>query len=299
MNKFMSKKIIIGIIFGAAVLYACIQVQGQWRNNQDVKQNALQTAAASKNKMTDTGLENDFSEDLVLEEAGEIEESKSQYWWLNSGAYLIQENGVGKTIQGNAEEGSKWQVKYKNYNADETDDGLHPQNIFRLVTRSKWQDYAQEAYYKITDYHLSKSTYRSESNGLLLFNRYQDENDLYYTGLRVDGAAVIKKKIKGEYFTLSYEPVFEGKYDRESNPDLLPMNTWIGIKSEVINGADGTVNIKLFIDRNRSGNWELVAEAKDDGVSYGGEAILNEGYAGIRTDFMDVEFDDYKMAKKD
>lgn len=299
MNKFMSKKIIIGIIFGAVVLYICIQVQGQWRNNQDVKQNALQTAVASKNKLTDTGLENDFSEDLVLEEAGEIEESKSQYWWLNSGAYLIQENGVGKTIQGNAEEGSKWQVKYKNYNADETDDGFHPQNIFRLVTRSKWQNYVQEAYYKITDYHLSKSTYRSESNGLLLFNRYQDENDLYYTGLRVDGAAVIKKKIKGEYFTLAYEPVFEGVYDRESNPDLLPMNTWIGIRSEVVNGGDGTINIKLFIDRNRGGNWELVAEAKDDGVSYGSGAILNEGYAGIRTDFMDVEFDDYRIIKKD
>jgi hypothetical protein len=38
-----------------------------------------------------------------------------------------------------------------------------------------------------------------------------------------------------------------------------------------------------------------VAEAKDDGKTFGGAAILNEGYAGIRTDFMDVEFDDYKI----
>lgn len=41
----------------------------------------------------------------------------------------------------------------------------------------------------------------------------------------------------------------------------------------------------------------LAAEAKDDGKSYGGDAILNEGYAGIRTDFMDVEFDDCRALK--
>jgi len=57
------------------------------------------------------------------------------------------------------------------------------------------------------------------------------------------------------------------------------------------------VNIKLFIDRNKNGKWELILETKDDGKSFGGGAILNEGYAGLRTDFMDAEFDDYKILR--
>ena len=58
------------------------------------------------------------------------------------------------------------------------------------------------------------------------------------------------------------------------------------------------MDIKLFIDKDKTGNWVLAAEAIDDGKSYGGGAILNEDYAGIRADFMDVEFDDYKIIKQ-
>ena len=39
---------------------------------------------------------------------------------------------------------------------------------------------------------------------MLLFNRYQDGQTLYYGGVRVDGAAVIKKKLAGVYTTLAY-----------------------------------------------------------------------------------------------
>lgn len=51
------------------------------------------------------------------------------------------------------------------------------------------------------------------------------------------------------------------------------------------------------MDKDKTGNWLLAAEATDDGKSYGGTPILSEGYAGVRTDFMDAEFDDYKVAK--
>ncbi|MEK7147292.1 MAG: hypothetical protein AAB806_00185, partial [Patescibacteria group bacterium] len=70
---------------------------------------------------------------------------------------------------------------------------------------------------------------------------------------------------------------------------------WIGLRSEVKTNPDNTVSVKFFIDKDKTGNWILIAEATDDGKSYGGAAILQEGYAGIRTDFMDVEFDDYRI----
>jgi hypothetical protein len=262
------------------------------------KQKDLEEKTSSDDITGASSMKDDFSENGTLEEAGKITDSKSQNWWLSSGAYFFQEDGVGKTIQGSIEEGSKWQKKYKKNDPGETDDGFYPQNIFRLVTRNKWYNYSQEAYYKITNYNLSEDDHRSESNGLLLFNRYQDENNLYYTGLRVDGAVVIKKKYNGVYYTMAYKQIFDGKYDRESNPNLLPVNVWIGIRSEVNDNNDGTVSIKLLVDKDRSGNWKLVLETKDDGESFGGKAILDEGYAGIRTDFMDVEFDDYKITKK-
>lgn len=53
--------------------------------------------------------------------------------------------------------------------------------------------------------------------------------------------------------------------------------------------------IKVFIDNNRSGDWKLALTVKDNGKIFGGRLIGNKGYAGIRTDFMDVEFDDYRI----
>lgn len=97
-----------------------------------------------------------------------------------------------------------------------------------------------------------------------------------------------------------YKPFYNTAtpYNRDTNPNLMPTQKWIGLKSEVKTNVDNSVNIKLFIDKDKTGNWVLATEAKDDGKSYGGEAILSEGYTGIRTDFMDVEFDDYKIIKQ-
>lgn len=231
----------------------------------------------------------------VLNEAGSIEESESDIWWLNSGGLVYFENSVGKTIQNELSEDNKWYQAYKKNNPRDTDEGKHPQNIFRLVTRGKWKNLEQGTYFKINKDNLSVSKYRNQSNGFLFFDRYQDGNNLYYTGIRVDGFAVIKKKINGVYYTMAYERVFPGKYNRKKNPNLLPHNVWIGLRSEVKNETNGSVSIKVFLDKNRNGNWELIAEARDNGKRYGGKAFLNEGYAGIRTDFMDVEFDDYKI----
>ena len=239
-----------------------------------------------------------FSSDARLEETGTMYDTGSLNWWVNSGAWLFSSLGTGKTIQGDLSISDKWYAEYLKSNPIDTDNGLHPQNIFRLVQTGKWKNLIQEVYFRINKLNISTSPNRNASNGLLLFNRYQTGDNLYYTGIRVDGTAVIKKKINGAYYTLAYNPMYNtaAPYNRDTNPNLIPSQQWIGFRSERRARTDNTVSIKLFIDKDKAGNWVLVAEAQDDGKSYGGTALLNEGYAGIRTDFMDVEFDDYRIA---
>lgn len=231
----------------------------------------------------------------VLEETGSSADSSSPYWWLNSGGYLTLKNGVGKTIRGKLSSLSPWRLIYSRNNPQDTDNGYRPQNIFRLVSRSKWKDIRQQAYFRIVADNLSDSPNRNASNGLLLFNRYYDGDNLYYTGIRVDGAAVIKKKIHGSYYTMAYKKIFGGSYNHSTNPNLLPHGSWVGLRSTVENAASGGTMIKVYVDKTGNGTWSLALEAYDDGKSYGGPALTNSGYVGIRTDFMDVEFDDYRI----
>ncbi len=230
----------------------------------------------------------------VLFESGSENESSDPYWWLDSGGLMYFNLNEGKTIQGSLPKNSEWRIKYGNKNQVDTDNGYHPQNIFRLVSRNKWHNFRQEVYFMINKDELSDSSNRNESNGLLLFNRYVDSNNLYYTGIRVDGAAVIKKKINGIYYTLDYKPVISGKYDRVSNPNLLPKKEWIGVRSEIITDDFGVVEIRLYTDIGRKGEWTLVATAKDDGQN-NGSTIDSSAFVGIRTDFMDIAFIDYKV----
>lgn len=236
-----------------------------------------------------------FKVDGTLEEAGNLEQSWSPYWWLNSGAYLYIKNGVGSTVQGSLPANNKWRLLYAKNDPGETDNGYHPQNIFRLILRTSWQNVSEEMFYRINTYNLSSDAHRTGSNGLLLMNRYLDDDDLYYAGLRVDGYAVIKKKIKGTYYTMAYKQVLPGKFDRTSNPNLIPTKTWIGVKTEVRNLDASTVSIKLYTDVGRTGTWTLAAEATDNGSTYGGQALLQQGHGGVRTDFMDADFDDYRL----
>jgi hypothetical protein len=233
-----------------------------------------------------------FTVDGSLAETGDPASSSSGYWWVNSGAKMLLSGGMGKTVQGKLPENDVWRKLYAANNPTDTDNGYHPQNIFRLVGRSQWQNFRQEAYFKITADNFSTSSNRNSSNGILLFNRYQDGNSLYYTGLRVDGYAVIKKKLNGTYSTLAYVKVLPGTYNRTSNPNLLPKDTWIGLRSEVLN-QNGKVVIKLYTDIGQTGVWSLAATATDDGTK--GAVIDKAGFGGIRTDFMDVSFDAYRI----
>jgi hypothetical protein len=254
-------------------------------------------ADAANNPKYSPVFTDNFNRKDRLEESEGFKESKSAGWWLNSGAVIYFKNGLAETIQGDLPSAAKWHKRYEETNPDESDNGYHPQNIFRLITRNTWQNLQQEAWFRLVSYHKSKSSNRAESNGLLLFNRYLDSDNLYYAGIRVDGTAVIKKKIKGEYYEMADKTIFPGKgYDRNSNPNLLPVKKWIGLRTTVSNEANKTVRIKLFMNYGGSNKWRQIVEAVDNGKSYGGTAILSAGHAGIRTDFMDVQLDNYKIA---
>jgi hypothetical protein len=235
-----------------------------------------------------------FSSTGVLQETGSKKDSSSPGWWVNSGAYMKVGGSYGSTIKGSLESTNRWRVLYNKANPTDTDNGYHPQNIFRLVTKdASYKNLRQEAYFKITRDNLSKSSNRNQSNGLLLFNRYQDGFNLYYTGIRVDGSAVIKKKKGGTYTTLSQKyGIFPGTYSTSNKVSLLPKNEWIGLKSEIKDNADGSVNIKVYMDRGKTGVWKLIAETTDKS-----DVIVGSGSGGIRTDFMDVTFDDFKLSK--
>ena len=233
-----------------------------------------------------------FNTEGILQESASSSLSTSPYWWLNSGAELNLLNGRGKTIQGALASTDPWRLTYLASSPVDTDNGYHPQNIFRMVSRSKWQNFNQSVYFNIKKDQLSLSPNRAEHNGLLLMSRYISGGDtLYYSGVRVDGEAIIKKKLNGKYYTLVSEKIFSGTYNRLSKPSLLPKNTWIGLKTEIRN-IGSRVNIKLYMDLGWTGNWVKILETTDSS-----SPILSEGYTGIRTDFMDVEFDSYRITK--
>ncbi len=291
----MTKKTYLGISVIGVAIFVVLWFSVAWHTPLSSEEN---NTLASVGAIVPSPFHYAFSVNSKVKEVGSMEESTSPYWWVNSGAYMYLKDGVGMTIQGSLPENDPRRISYASYDPSATDGGFHPQNIFRLITRSKWQNFSQEAYFKITNYNLSASTHRAGDNGLLLFSHYVDQYNLYYAGIRVDGTVVIKKKKDQTYYIIANKPFIAGaKYDRETNPNLLPINQWIGVKSEIRNNNNGTVNIKLYIDKNNSKRWTLALDVTDDGKSYGGTAITDEAYAGIRTDFMDVLFDDYRIIK--
>jgi hypothetical protein len=199
-----------------------------------------------------------------------------------------------RTILGNLPSSDRWYGLYKESNPEDTDDGSHPQNIFRLVTKDQKIDNSEQVYFKIHAINLSQSENRNESNGVLLFNRYQNSDNVYYAGLRVDGAVVIKKKILGEYQTLAVKKIISGTYNRNSNPNLLQTNAWYGLKTIVKNEGE-SVRIILYLDTTNSGSWKELLNVLDSNPLKDGMSLHKDGHGGIRTDFMDVEFRSFEF----
>ncbi len=292
MQRFINKRILIATAVGTLI------IGGFYIRERAtiLSENVVNTVSAATAAIVSLPFKYPFSVDGRLEEIGKPENSSSPYWWVSSGGFMDLVTGIGRTNQGELAIGSKWQKLYALSNPVDTDAGLHPQNIFRMVLRSNWQDISQQMYFRINRYVPSLSPNRNASNGILLMNRYLDENNLYYTGLRVDGYAVIKKKYQGRYYTLAYQRVLPGTYSLTNNTNLLSSNQEIGLKAVVKNLDAYRVSIRLYTDIGQTGTWTLAAQVTDDGRSYGGAALTGAGRGGVRTDFMDVQFDDYLIA---
>ena len=136
-------------------------------------------------------------------------------------------------------------------------------------------------------------------NGVSLMINYQDGDNLYYVGLRADGFAGIKKKIDGQYSELQNPvKVFPGVYKHYDN--LIPQDKWIGLRAVVvveeqrhndttISGKD-QVYIAMYIDEKGDGSsWKYVTSYLDK------DRIFKQGHTGIRTDFIDAQFKDFKV----
>lgn len=237
-----------------------------------------------------------FNSPGALYEAGAANESSSPYFWLNSGAKLVIANGRGKT-SGSLPALDPWRLMYKAMNPVDTSEGYLPENTFRLVTRSSWGDADTSVLFRITATNLTNSPNRDGYSGIFLMGRYKDQHNLYYAGVRHDGAAVIKKKINGTYYTLAQVQIFgdEGEYHKWTNANLLPQNQWLGLKARFDTLSDGSVKIVLYLDRENDGSFVSILSATDK--STGGAPHKTAGAIGIRTDFMNVEFDDFRAAK--
>lgn len=233
-----------------------------------------------------------FTTPGVLLESDESAHSASEYWWLNSGAKLIITEEYGETIQGPLNPLDPWRLEYALDNPVDTEAGFHPQNLYRLVSRKHWGDVRTECFYYIVGDNESLSPNRNGSNGLFLMSRYSPGGQtLYYAGIRVDGQAVIKKKYRGEYSTLAETTLFPGEYSRGKKPDLLPHQEWLGLRMETKTDGD-IVIIRLYVQAE-DGTWQMVLEAID--TTTGSEKpIFQSGPVGIRTDFMDVRFRDFR-----
>lgn len=230
---------------------------------------------------------------VTLYETEKDKDSKNPYVWVNSGGLLFVEDNIGKTVSGELPPDSFWRIIYSLHNPIDTDNGFHPQNIFRLITRYDIKNSDQEAYFKINTYRNSQSPNRNESNGIFFLSRYDRSGNTYYSGIRVDGAAVIKKKQGGSYTTLVYTPLFPGNYDRRDNPNLLPTSKWIGLKLTTVGDKKSGVSLVLYADMAGNGNWIEAVRFTDYGMNY--SPIIDSGRGGIRSDFMDLEIKGYKI----
>ena len=239
-----------------------------------------------------------FPENLFLEETSSPNLSSNPCWWLNSGAVFSMEDSVGETLQGELSLLSKWRELYEKSDSIDTEGGLYPQNLFRLINKSKWQDVRTSVDVSISSYRLSSSPNRNGTNGVFLIARYIDANTLYLAGIRTDGTAVIKRKLNGVYRTLGsvwFNPNAIHSYSSDSN--FLPMGNWFGLAMEVKNGEDGEVHIKLDFSEDGT-KWQTLLSTSDwPGSFENGLFLRAPSSVGIRTDFLDAEFKNYKITK--
>ena len=250
-----------------------------------------------------------FDRQGVIKEAHSISGSLDQNWWVSSGGYLYLNNGTASTIQGTLPQNDTFRINYSlSKGSEDTDNGYRPQNIFRLVNRNIWAgNYTAEVYFKYSKYNNNTTGIAvaidkklGADNGVSLMVNNQNGDNLYYVGLRADGFAGIKKKMDSDYSELQNPvKVFPGVYKHYDN--LIPQDKWIGLRAVVEQRHDAPsgkdqIYIALYIDEKGDGSsssWKYVTSYVDQNSST--SPIFKQGHTGIRTDFMDTQFKNFKV----
>lgn len=233
-----------------------------------------------------------FEQNGTLEEAPSMEQSSSPYFWLNSGGRLTIENGFGRTIQGALNRNDEWRALYYASNPIDTDNGARPQNLFRLITRSSWSSPEQTLRFNITKTNPTNTPNRGAWSGVFLMSHYQDNDHLYYAGIRFDGSAVIKKKCRGAYHTLASAPLFTS---RQSSQNAIPTDTWHEMRSVVYTDENDAVIVELWMRAPETKQWRLIVSAADNYQLNRTPILTGSSHVGIRTDYSDVTFDRYEV----
>ena len=237
-----------------------------------------------------------FNSPGTLYEASAANKSSSPYFWLKSGAELSIANGIGNTIQGALTTNDQWRKIYASSNlSSATDNGTQPQNVFLLLTKAAYKNTSAQIYVRRTADNMTNPVNRHPYSGESILARYQNDETFYYAGIRDDGAVVIKKKLNGVYQTLSQRQLLSGTYNVSSNPDLIPKNTWIGLRFTVQDTSAGP-QLTLFTDIGKTGTWSQALSVVDDPAKFG-SSIPNAGIVGIESDYADAQFDNFVFSE--
>jgi hypothetical protein len=231
-----------------------------------------------------------FSINSRVSEKSTPEQSNNPHWWAKSGGEMIISNGTGKTIQGNLKKNNYWAKVYSKSNPVDTNNGQQPQNVFMALTRSEWTNGEYQTYFKSNRYNAINSPNRTSESGMALLARYTDDNNYYRVGFSADGNIILIKRVNGTNYTLSKNTYFAGNYTETSS--LIPRGYWYGIRAVFENVSSTSVKISVYADKT-GGQWQLVNELIDSGTL--GKPIVSKGLAGIKTDFMDAEFDGFQI----
>jgi hypothetical protein len=232
-----------------------------------------------------------FNTPGTLYEAASAGESTSPYLWLKRGAELIIGSNVGQTLTGALAANDPWHKTYASLFPTPSDSGAHPQNMFALFSKATMGNGAASIYLKRNADNLANATNRSPYVGESILARYQSDQTYYLASIRADGYAVIKRKANGTYTTLAQAKVFSGTYDPVTNYDLIPKNTWIGLKFDVEDVA-GATKLVLSTDVGQTGSWKQVASYTDTS----GSRITAAGPVGVQSDYADASLDSFTIS---
>jgi hypothetical protein len=175
--------------------------------------------------------------------------------------YFDRPDGLLADHYGNGDPLNKWEVTSQSFYAKNSH-GWTNSPVFRAINKlGEFSNFTLQA--KMMKMNQGNDPWE----GLQLFVRYQNSDNLYAVGLRNDNTIHIKKKVSGVYTTIGQTPL-----------DTNRLGYWYKVK--VVANGD---RIQVFVD-----------EVKYLDVQ---DSSFSEGKVGIRTDNIEAYFDDFIVTR--